>query len=123
MLHKPLQLNAGCPPGQSLPFYEFNPDGTASPLPFSLPPGATFALTDLTAVPANLSSAVPTMIAFGLQQAPPSGIVQRWNFAGYVAQNIERSFATPILFSTNFLLWNVSAAADLSVNLFGYLVY
>jgi hypothetical protein len=82
MVHKPIQLNAGCPPGQSQPFYEVNSDGTTAGTPFTLPPGASFVLTDITAVPANLTSATPTLIGFGLRQAVGSGFAQRWNFAG-----------------------------------------
>ena len=119
MVHTPLQLNAGCPPGQSQPFFIINPDGTSGPQ-FKLPVGASFALTDITVVPANMASAAPTLIMFGLRQAVGAGHTQRWNFAGYIAQNVDRSFVTSIMFSKDFEVWNVSASVDLNVNLFGY---
>jgi hypothetical protein len=119
MVYTPLHLNAGCPAGQSQPFYSLRPDGVS--IPFKLHATTMFALTDVSIVPANMSSATPTLIAAGIRQVLGTGHVQRWNFAGYVAQNVERSFKTPIMFSTDFEVWNVSTTADLNINLFGYL--
>lgn len=121
MVYTPIQLNAGCPVGQSQPFFQINPDGTSGAV-FALPAGVSFALTDVSIVPANMASAAATLIALGLRQAlAGGGFIQRWNFAGYIAQNVDRSFITPIMFSTDFQVWNVSSTADLNVNLFGYL--
>jgi hypothetical protein len=119
VVYTPLQLNAGCPPGQSQPFFILNPDGTSGPQ-FTIPVGASFALTDVSIVPANMTSAVPTLIMAGLRQVSGTGHTQRWNFAGYTAQNVDRSFITPVMFSKDFEVWNVSASVILSVNLFGY---
>ena len=107
MVYTPLQLNAGCPPGQSQPFFILNPDGTSGPQ-FTIPVGASFALTDVSIVPANMTSAVPTLIMVGLRQVSGTGHTQRWNFI------------TPVMFSKDFEVWNVSASVILSVNLFGY---
>lgn len=116
----PIQLNAGCPPGQSQPLFVINPDGTSTP--FKLPPGASFNLTDISIVPAaNLTPATPTQVEVGLRQVVGNGFAQRWNLAGYIMQNVERSFVTPIVFSTNFQVWNPSPALYLNVNIFGYL--
>jgi hypothetical protein len=119
MIYTPLHLNAGCPPGQNQPFNSLGPDGTTAP--FALPAGSKFALTDVSVVIANIGSATPPLVQVGIRQVLGSGHVQRWNFAGYTIQNVERSFKVPIMFSTNFELWNVSNTADLNVNLFGYL--
>jgi hypothetical protein len=119
MIYTPLQLNAGCPPGQSQPFFSLKADGTSGL--FSLPAGTIFALTDISIVPANLNSATPTLIQVGIRQVLGPGHVQRWNFAGFIAQNVERSFVTPITFSTAFEVWNPSNMAYLNVNLLGYL--
>jgi hypothetical protein len=90
MVSTPLQLNAGCPAGQSQPFYSLRSDGAS--ILFKLHAKSMFALTDVSIVPANMSSATPTLIAAGIRQVLGAGHVQRWNFAGYVAQNVERSF-------------------------------
>jgi hypothetical protein len=119
VIYTPVQLNAGCPPGQSQPFSSMKPDGTA--VLFSLPAGSIFNLTDVSIVPANMTSAAPTLIMIGLRQVIPGGHVQRWNFAGYIAQNVERSFATPVQFSKDFQVWNISTTVTVNVNLFGYL--
>lgn len=122
MVCTPLQLNAGCPAGQSQSFNQIYPDGTSGGL-FKLPVGASFALTDISVVPANMASAAPTLISFGLRQVLGAGHVQRWNFAGYIAHNVDRSFITPIMFSKDFEVLNQSATVLLNVNLFGYLSY
>jgi hypothetical protein len=118
MVHTPLQLNAGCPPGQNQPFYSLTPAGNS--VLFTLPAGMKFALTDISIVNASGSSATPTLIAAGIRQVLGAGHVQRWNFAGFTTVNVERSFKTPIMFSTDFEVWNI-CASDLNVNLFGYL--
>jgi hypothetical protein len=118
MSSKSIQLNAGCPPGQSQPLFQFNPDGTSTL--FSIPSGMTFNLTDISIAIAQPPSATPMEILVGLQQTIPGGQAQRWNFAGYTAENIERSFTTPIAFSKNFEVGNLGPAY-LNVNLFGYL--
>lgn len=118
MIYTPLQLNAGCPPGQSQPLWSIKPDGSS--VQFTIPHGAVFNLTDISIVPANMSSATPALIGVGLRQVVGTGHTQRWNFAGFVAQNVERTFATPITFSKDFEVWN-SAGMLVNVNLFGYL--
>jgi hypothetical protein len=115
----PLQLNAGCPAGQSQPFYSIGSDGTQ--ILFNLPTGLKFALTDISLVIANISPGPPTLVSAGIQQTVGTNQVQRWVFAGYILQNVERSFITPIILSTPFDVQN-GGAAYLNVNLFGYLI-
>jgi hypothetical protein len=112
-----MQLNAGCPPGQSQPLFVINPDGTSTP--FNLPPGESFNVTDISIVIANLSSSTPVEVLVGLRQVVTGGHVQRWNLAGYIVQNVERSFTTPIVFAKIFEVWNPSNTY-LNVNIFGY---
>lgn len=118
MAQVPLHLNAGCPGGQSQPFFEMKPDGTSAP--FSLPAGMKFNMTDISIVPAQLSSPQAVLAMIGLRQTIPGGHCQQWNFAGYITQNVERSFATPVVFSTDFEAWNPGMPM-LNVNVYGYL--
>jgi hypothetical protein len=119
MIYTPLHLIAGCATGQSQPFFSLKPDGNS--MLFSLPSGAIFNLTDLSVIPANMTLSAPTLIMFGLRQVLGTGTVQLWNFAGYIAQNVERSFVTPVRFGKDFQVINESATVNLGVNLFGYL--
>jgi len=119
MICEPLHLIAGCGPGQSQPFFSLQPDGSSAL--FTLPAGAIFNLTDISVVPANITSPTPTFVMFGLRQQISTGTVQLWNFAGYIAQNVERSFVIPVRFGKDFTVHNEPASVTLSVNLFGYL--
>ena len=118
MDHSPLHLNAGCPVGQSQSFYSMLPDGTLEL--FTLPPGKIFNLTDISVNIASQMPTTPVLITFGLKVTHDTGTAQLWNFVGYISQNVERSFVTPVRFGKNFKVDNGSPVA-LNVNLFGYL--
>jgi hypothetical protein len=117
MAKKNLQLNAGCPPGQSQPLFVINPDGTS--VLYSIPAGGTFNLTDISIVIATAIPPAPPLISVGLTQVQGAGSTQRWNFAGYLSKNFERNFTTPIVFSKDFQVWN-SGGTYLNFNIFGY---
>ena len=79
-------------------FQQLNPRNGAS-VPFSLPQNQALFVSDISAFPFLGPGFAPnTNIRFSLMSEFPGQSVRRWGFQGWITQNIERSYATPIVF-------------------------